>query len=161
MIYSIPESSSGKHRNMAIYDVRALTIMPWNISKTIHNGRVGKLMLDKYWVGMGLSIKQGVCRTKISYTGSKNSNNDFQTAPPSGCSRTSIKGNFQAATWFFDLRYYSLSSHLYPWRNITSYFCLERIFPCWKFCGDIPNKVIQSNNSQNCHKSGLNIVEWN
>jgi len=58
MIYSIPESSSGKHRNMAIYDVRALTIMPWNISKTIHNGRVGKLMLDKYWVGMGLSIKR-------------------------------------------------------------------------------------------------------
>jgi hypothetical protein len=60
MIYcSIPESSSGKHRNMAIYDVRALTIMPWNISKTIHNERVGKLMLDKYyWVGMGLSIKE-------------------------------------------------------------------------------------------------------
>ena len=59
MIYSIPESSSGKHRNMAIYDVRALAIMPWNISKTIHNGRVGKLMLDKYyWVGMGLSIKE-------------------------------------------------------------------------------------------------------
>jgi len=60
MIYSIPESSSGKHRNMAICDVRALTIMPWNISKTIHNGRVGKLilMLDKYWVGMGLSIKR-------------------------------------------------------------------------------------------------------
>jgi hypothetical protein len=43
---------------MAIYDVRALTIMPWNISKTIHNRRVGKLMLDKYWVGMGLSIKR-------------------------------------------------------------------------------------------------------
>jgi len=59
MIYSIPESSSGKHRNMAIYDVRALAIMPWNISKTIHNERVGKLMLDKYyWVGMGLSIKE-------------------------------------------------------------------------------------------------------
>jgi hypothetical protein len=60
MIYSIPESSSGKHRNMAIYDVRALAIMPWSISKTIHNGRVGKLilMLDKYWVGMGLSIKR-------------------------------------------------------------------------------------------------------
>jgi hypothetical protein len=45
MIYSIPESSSGKHRDMAIYDVRALAIMPWNISKTIHNGRVGRLML--------------------------------------------------------------------------------------------------------------------
>jgi hypothetical protein len=45
MIYSIPESSSGKHRDMAIYTVRALVIMPWNISKTIHNGRVGKLML--------------------------------------------------------------------------------------------------------------------
>ena len=59
MIYSIPESFSGKHRNMAIYDVRALAIMPWNISKTIHNERVGKLMLDKYyWVGMGLSIKE-------------------------------------------------------------------------------------------------------
>jgi hypothetical protein len=59
MIYSIPESSSGKHRNMAIYHVRALVIMPWNISKTIHNGRVGKLMPDKYyWVGTGLSIKE-------------------------------------------------------------------------------------------------------
>ena len=46
--YSIPESSSGKHRNMAIYDVRALVIMPRNISKTIHNGSVGKLMPDKF-----------------------------------------------------------------------------------------------------------------
>jgi hypothetical protein len=45
MIYSIPESSSGKRRIMAIYDVRALAIMPWNVSKTICNGRVGKLML--------------------------------------------------------------------------------------------------------------------
>ena len=43
---------------MAIYDVRALAIMPWNISKTIHNERVGKLMLDKYWGGTGLSIKR-------------------------------------------------------------------------------------------------------
>jgi len=45
MIYSIPEGSSGKRRIMAIYDVRPLTIMPWNVTKTIHNGRVGKLML--------------------------------------------------------------------------------------------------------------------
>jgi len=47
MIYSIPKSFSGKHRNMAIYDVRALTIMPWNIGKTTHHGKVGKLMQDK------------------------------------------------------------------------------------------------------------------
>jgi len=80
--------------------------------------------------------------------------------PPSGCSRTYIKGNFRATTWFFDLRYYSLSWQ-HPQRKITSYICLERIFPCWKFRGDIPNKAIQSNNLQNCHKSGLNIVEWN
>ena len=53
---------------MAIYDVRALAIMPWNISKTIHNGRVGKLMLDKYWVGTGLSIKQ---RAGIVFAGKK------------------------------------------------------------------------------------------
>jgi hypothetical protein len=42
--------------------------MPWNISKTIHNGRVGKLMLDKYWVGTGLSIKR---RAGIVFAGKK------------------------------------------------------------------------------------------
>ena len=103
---------------------------------------------------------QGVCGTKVSYTGLKNSNNHFQTAP-FWLYLDIHKRQFLSCNMIFWPKILFTFLPAVPPEKITSYICLERIFPCWKFRGDIPNKVIQSNNSQNCHKSGLNIVEWN
>ena len=106
---------------------------------------------------VSLSSK-GVCRTKVSYTGSKNSNNHFQTTPPFQLFPDIHKRQFSSCNMIFWPKIlFTFLPAVSPEENNI----LERIFPCRKFHGDIPNKVIQSNKSQNCHKSGLNIVEWN